>query len=171
MQLNRVSALAQFNKLNGYFTMVLGLVDDISILNHDYYLYQPVEIDVDNEKIIGTYDNFTIVNINEQPLEINEDSLNLYAREKIIEVYPLEKQLTILGTVLERLADQNGIEANDLKEMNAFIQEVKRVNGLKKQFYAENPDYKYVSTEELDQAIAKKYEGAINEYGESIVQV
>jgi len=171
MELNRVQALAQFNKLNGQFTMILQVVDDISMLNHDYYHYQPIEIDVDNEKVIGTYDNFIIVDIHSQPLEITEDSLNLYAREKITEVYPLEKQLTILGGMLEKLADLANVEANDLKEMNAFIKEVKRVNGLKKQFYAENPDYKYISTEELEAIISKKYEGAINEYGESIVQV
>lgn len=171
MELNRVQALAQFNKLNGQFTMIMQLVDDMSMLNHDYYHYHNIEIDVDNEKVIGTYDNFTIVNVHDQPLEINEDSLNLYAREKIIEVYPLEKQLTIIGKMLEKLADIASVEANDLKEMNAFIDEVKRVNDLKKQFYSENSDYKYISTEELEAIIAKKYEGAINEYGESIVQV
>jgi hypothetical protein len=171
MELHKVEALAQFNKLNGLFTMVLGKVDDITMLNHDYYTYKEISIDVDNETIIGTVDNFSIVSVHEQPLEITEDSLNLYAREKIIEKYPLEKQLSILGSVLEKLSDIAGIEAEDLREMNDFIAEVKRVNDLKKNFFAENPDYRYVSTEELEAAINKKYEGAINEYGDGIVNI
>jgi hypothetical protein len=104
-------------------------------------------------------------------LVVTEDSLNFYAREKIIEVYPLEKQLSIIGSILEKLSDAVGIEADDLKEMNDFISEVKRVNGLKKQFFVENPDYQYMSTEDLEAAINKKYEGAINEYGESIANI
>jgi hypothetical protein len=171
MELTKIEVLAQFNKVNGSFTMILGKVDDMSILNHDDYTYKEISIDVDNETIIGTVDNFSIVNIHEQPLEITEDSLNLYAREKIIEQYPLEKQLSIIGSILEKLSDAAGIESEDLKEMNEFIAEVKRVNNLKKQFFAENPDYRYVSTEELEAVINKKYEGAINEYGESIVNI
>jgi hypothetical protein len=171
MELNKAEALAQFNKLNGLFTMVLGKVDDITMLNHDYYVYKEILIDITNETVVGTVDNFRIVNIHEQPLVITEDSLNFYAREKIIEAYPLEKQLSILGSVLEKLSDIAGIEAEDLKEMNDFIAEVKRVNDLKKKFFAENPDYQYVSTEELEAAINKKYEGAINEYGESIANI
>jgi hypothetical protein len=141
------------------------------MLNHDYYVYKEILIDITNETVVGTVDNFRIVNIHEQPLVITEDSLNFYAREKIIEAYPLEKQLSILGSVLEKLSDIAGIEAEDLKEMNDFIAEVKRVNDLKKKFFAENPDYQYVSTEELEAAINKKYEGAINEYGESIANI
>jgi hypothetical protein len=171
MELNKVEALAQFNKLNGLFTMVLGKVDDISMLNHDFYVYKEIEIDTTNETVLGTIDNFSIVNIHEQPLVVTEDSLNFYAREKIIEVYPLEKQLSIIGSILEKLSDAAGIEADDLKEMNDFISEVKRVNGLKKQFFVENPDYQYMSTEDLEAAINKKYEGAINEYGESIANI
>jgi len=171
MEMNKEQALAQFNKLNGLFTMVLGKVKDLSMLNHDLYIYKEIEIDVINEKVVGTVDDFKIVNIHNEPFEVTEDALNLYAREKIVEVYPLERQLTILGKTLEKLADAAGIESEDLKEMINFVDEVKRINGLKKQFYAENPDYRYVSTEEFEEMLAKKYEGAITEYGESIVNV
>jgi hypothetical protein len=171
METNKVEALAQFNKLNGLFTMVLGKVDDMSMLNHDFYIYKEIEIDVENEKVVGTVDNFKIVNVHNEPFEVTEDSLNLYAREKIVEVYPLERQLTILGKTLEKIADAAGIESDDLKEMNYFIDEVKRINSLKKQFYAENPDYRYISSEEFEEDLNKKYEGAIREYGESIVEI
>ena len=163
-ELNRQPALAQFNKLNKMFTTVLSMVDDVSMLNHDFYDYKEVEVDLYNETIIGTLDDYKIININEGPLEINEDMVNELARNKIVKFYPLERQLTILGSVLEKIADQSNIDAEDLKEMNDFINEAKRVNKIRKEFYANNPDYDYKTTEELDELIETKYEGSIQAY-------
>jgi len=163
-ELNRQPALAQFNKINKMFTTVLSMVNDVSMLNHDFYDYKDVEIDLYNETIIGTLDDFKIVNINEGLLEINEDMVNELARDKIVKFYPLERQLTILGSVLEKLADQSNVDAEDLKEMNDFINEAKRVNKIRKEFYANSPDYDYKTTEELDELIETKYEGSIQAY-------
>ena len=162
--MNRVQALAQFNKLNGMFTTVLSMVEDVSMLNHDFYDYKEITIDLYNETVVGNIDNYKIVSIHEGPLEINEDMLNALARDKIVKEYPIENQLTILGNVLEKLADNAGIEAEDLKEMNDYISEIKRTNKIRKEFYANNPDYDYKSTEELDEMIEKKYEGSIQAY-------
>jgi len=163
--LERTTALAQFNKLNGKFTTVLGMVDDISMLNHDFYNYQEVEIDLYNETVIGDYHNFEIVNINEGNLEITEDMLNELARDKIVKEYPIERQLTVLGKTLEKIADSLSLEdIDDIKEMNDYIDEVKRVNSIRKEFYKNNPDYDYKSTEDLDRLISEKYEGSIQAY-------
>ena len=162
--LNRQPALAQFNKLNKKFTTILSIVEDQSLLNHDLYLYKEIEIDFDNEDIRGTFDDYTIYNVYEQPL-ITEDSINEMARVRITDQYPLEIQLSILGSVLEKVADSNNIDCEELKEMNDFINEARRVNKLRKQFYASSPDFRYTSTEEMDAAINEKYEGAIQEYG------
>jgi DNA-binding Lrp family transcriptional regulator len=163
--MNKVKALAQFNKLNKMFTTVIGLVEDISMLNHDLFLYKEIEIDLDQEKVVGNYDSFKVINIHDAPLEITEDSLNLIAREKILKDYPMERQLSILGGVLEKVAVSAGVECEELKEMNDFINEVRRVNGIRKDFYANNLDYKYMSTEEFNDMIEKMYEGGIQEYG------
>jgi len=162
--MNREDALAQFNKINKSFIMILGKPEDMSLLNHELYLYQEISIDRDKEKVLGNYDNFSIASIDDQPLEIIEDSLNFLAREKIVEKYPLERQLTIVGNLLERIADANLIECEELKEMNFYISEVKRVNGLRKEFYAANPEYTYISTEEFNAMLDEKYEGGIKEY-------
>jgi len=163
-ELNKQPALAQFNKLNKMFTTVLSMVDDISLLNHDFYDYKEVEIDLYNETIEGTLDDYKIVNINEGPLQMNEDMVNELARDKIVKFYPLERQLSILGSVLEKIADQSNIDVEELKEMNDFINEVKRVNKIRKEFYANNSDYDYKTTEELDELIETKYEGSIQAY-------
>jgi len=163
--LERTTALAQFNKLNGKFTTVLGMVEDISMLNHNFYDYRKVEIDLYNETVVGNYDNFEIVNINEGNLEITEDMLNQLARDKIVKEYPIERQLTVLGKTLEKIADSLSLEdIDDIKEMNDYINEVKRVNSIRKEFYKNNPDYDYKSTEDLDRLISEKYEGSIQAY-------
>jgi len=162
---NKTTALAQFNKLNGKFTTIIGMVDDISLLNHDFYNYRQVKIDLYNETVVGEYDNFHIVNINDGNLQINEDMLNELARDKIVKEYPIEKQLTVLGKTLEKIADSMSLEdIDDLREMNDYIDEIKRVNLIRKEFYKNNPDYDYMSTEDLDRMINEKYEGSIQAY-------
>ena len=165
--MNRQSALAQFNKLNKKFTTVLGMVDDVSLLNHDLYLYREIEIDFDNENVRGDYDNYEIYDVNAMPL-MTEDALNTLARNRITDKYPLEDQLSILGSAIERLADNAGIEAEDLKEMNDFIAEVRRANGIRKEYFRNNPQIEYKTTEDIEAEIAEKYEGAIQEYGDDI---
>jgi hypothetical protein len=167
IDMNRQSALAQFNKLNKKFTTVLALIEDQSLLNHDLYLYREIEIDINNENVRGTYDSYEIYDVNATPL-MTEDLLNTMARNRIVEKYPLESQLSILGSVLEQVADANAISCNELKEMNDFISEVKRVNGIRKEFYRTNSQFEYKSTEDIDAEIAEKYEGAIQEYGDDI---
>lgn len=167
MDMNRQTALAQFNKLNKKFTTVLGMVDDVSLLNHDLYLYREIEIDLDNENVRGDYDNYEIYDVNATPL-MTEDALNTLARNRITDKYPLEDQLSILGSAIERLADNAGIEAEDLKEMNDFIAEVRRANGIRKEYFRNNPQIEYKTTEDIEAEIAEKYEGAIQEYGDDI---
>lgn len=165
--MNRQTALAQFNKLNNKFTTVLGMVEDQSLLNHDLYLYREIEIDLDNENVRGTYDSYEIYDRN-ATLLMTEDALNTLARNRITDKYPLENQLSILGSAIERLADNAGIEVEELKEMNDFIVEVRRANGIRKEYFKNNSQVEYKSTEDIDADIAEKYEGAIQEYGDDI---
>ncbi len=159
--LARTPGLAQFNKLNKVFITVLGLVDDVSLLNHDHYLYREVMIDETSEKIVGDYDNYQIVSIADQPVEIFEAYLNDLAAEKILAKYPVRQQVNILSSLLEKIADNMGIECEDLKDMNDFVKEVRTANRLRKEFYESSPDYQYISTDKFEELYAKKLEGGI----------
>lgn len=161
---SRVESLAQFNKLNKEFITVLGAVEDKSLLNHDFYLYVDVLIDDSKETVIGTYDNFQIVSRESLPRQVLEDELNALARTKIVEKYPLEVQLSIIGQLLETLADAANVECVDLKDMNDYISEVRRVNKLRKEFFASNPEYQYLSTEAREALFAKQMEGGIAQF-------
>lgn len=165
--MNRVTALAQFNKLNRKFTTVLGMVDDISLLNNDLYLYRQIDIDIDQENVRGDYDNYTIYDVNATPL-MTEDALNTLARSRITDKYPLENQLSILGAAIESIADNAGVAVEALKEMNDFITETRRANGIRKTYFAANSQVDYKTTEDIEAEIAEKYEGAIQEYGDDI---
>lgn len=161
--LNRTEALAQFNKITKVFITILQKVD-VSWLNNDFYLYREINIDPIKEKVIGTYDNFEIVSIEDQPLAITEDGLNALAREKILKKYPIEEQLTIIEKTLEILASTAGIDYSELKEMNEYIAEIKRANGIRKDFYANDSDYQYTSTEDMEQLLSLQHEGGIMDY-------
>ena len=169
----KLDALAQFNKINGVFVTVIGKVtgEEYSWLNHDNYIYKEVQIDDEREKIVGTVNDFKIVLKEAQPLEVYEHALNSLAREKIVGTYSLERQLSILGTVLERVADANAVECEELKEMNDFIAEIKYANQLRKEFFQSDPDYQYLSVEQIEELVTARQEGGIAAYGQTLAHL
>lgn len=161
---SRVESVAQFNKLNKGFITALSGTTDKSLLNHDFYLYVDILFDESKETVVGTYDNFQIVRTDSLPRQVHEDELNTVARTKIVEKYPLELQLSIIGQLLETLADTANVDSTDLKDMNDYIAEVKRVNKLRKEFFAANTEYQYLSTGDREAIFAKQMEGGIAQF-------
>ena len=160
--------VAQFNKMNKEFITLIGGVKDISGLNHEHYLYSFVTIDEQSEKIVGNYDNFEVKKLVDMPREITEYEMDMLAHEKIVGKYPITKQLNILAQTLESISDRMGVNNDELKEMNAFIDEVRRVNDVRKQFFSTSNDFEYISDDELDDRISKKYAGGISGYTNEI---
>jgi hypothetical protein len=169
--MNRTPMLAQFNRLNKIFITVLEKPEDILMLNQEFYLYREIDIDIDQEVVRGNFDNYQIVNVQDLPFIMNEDSLNMLARDKILTRYSIEDQLSIIGNLLERIADTVSVECKELKEMNDFISEVRRANAVRKDFYANHADYEYTSTEQINEMIEKKYEGGIQEYATRVADL
>lgn len=159
--------IAQFNKMNNEFITLMQKVD-MSWLNHDNYLYVEVEIDPDYEKIVGDYENFEVKKLIDLPREITEHEMDHLAREKIVGKYPIEKQLNILAQTLEIISDRMGINNDELKEMNSYIDEVRRVNNVRKDFFERSDEFEYISSEEIERRLNKKYEGAISGYTNEI---
>lgn len=162
--LNRKSRLAQFNKLTREFITFIEPINT-SFLNHKNYVYSDVVlVDEENETLVGNADQWEIKLISELPFEVKENELNALARERILRSYPIENQLTIIGQTLEKVAEKAGIDSEELKSMNDFVEEIRRVNKLRKKFYSESPDYNYVSSEDFENRIERKYRGAIDEF-------
>lgn len=167
--MKKVEMIAQFNKLNKKFITLLGYIPDISLLNHENYLYREVLIDPENEALIGNYDEFSIELIAEQPQEIYEHHMDSLAKEKIVSRYPIEKQLNVIAESLEKLLKASGDNSTELTEMRDYINEVRRVNEARKKYFEESEEFDYISDEKLDREINEKYIGGINGYGEEIL--
>lgn len=161
-----VKYLAQFNKMNKKFITIMTYLDSelYEELNHEHYLYRTVEIDIETQDIKGDYDNFKVVSIADEPLEVKEFTLNALARDKIVRTYPLEKQIGILGSVIETVAKKLGVPCNDLIEMNDFVREILHENKLRKEFYISDPDYNFLTTEQEAEDMMAKHEGGILEF-------
>lgn len=160
--------IAQFNKMNKEFITLIGGVSDTSGLNNDHYLYAFVDIDEESEKIVGNYDNFEVKKLVDMPREIREQEMDTLAHEKIVGKYPITKQLNILSCTLESIADRMGVNNDELKEMNAFIDEIRRVNSVRKQYFSDSDEFEYISDEEFENRMAKKYAGGISGYTNEI---
>jgi hypothetical protein len=169
MELNRQPRLLQFNKLTKAFITAISPVDPSWLNTEHYYYSEEVQFDQDHEVVVGNWDDWSIELIADQPFEVREDDLNILARERILKAYPMESQLNILGDLLEAIADTHSIECEELKAMNDYIDEVRRVNTLRKEFYKESPDYNYVSSEDFESNLRIKYEGAIDAYERSLL--
>lgn len=164
-ELNQQPRIIQFNKLTREFITLMSPVEDMSLLNQVNYEYSDeVMIDEDNEVVVGNADSWEVKAIADLPFEVKESDLNILARERILKSYPMESQLNILGDVLEKVADANAIECEDLKAMNDFIDEVRRVNKLRKEYYANSDEFTYVSDADFESKLLQKYKGAIDGY-------
>ncbi|MBE0438305.1 MAG: hypothetical protein IBX57_00865 [Gammaproteobacteria bacterium] len=158
--------LAQFNKANGVFTTIIDDVEDLELLNHDLFYYKRVVINPSTQVVLGNYVNFNVVNIQDLPTSITEEQVDVLAREKIVSVYPIEKQLNILSGAIISLSEKLGVEIPEIKEMQSFIEEVLRINKIRKMSYMDNPDYDYKTEDDVRLEFYLKHEGGILEYEE-----
>ena len=161
---------AQFNKANGKFITIHSALPKelFKELNHELYLYKDVEMDIDTQRIKGDYHNCEVVNIADEPLLIKEKTLNILARNKILSQYPVEKQINIIGDIIEKLADNAGLACDELQEMRNFVNEILRTNKVRKSFYQNDPDYEYLSEEQELENLLKEHEGGLMEHDDRI---
>ncbi len=178
-QLNIEKCLAQFNRISGAFICLLSYVD-VNTLNQTYYTYAEVNMDTEKQMIKGTYPNFSIVTIAEQPTRVYERVLRAKCKDKILKEYALDNQLDIIRSVVQHIAElvgkSEGVDIVDLpalQEMNAYIDEVKASNKVLCASYQNRPDYEYVTIAAEQQMIEEQMEGGLHElvYGPRQVNV
>lgn len=157
-----VECWAQFNKITGEFISTLQLVD-LETLNQDFFNYKKVEINLEKQIIKGTYDNFQIVDKQDQPLLMTETALNNAAQFKIDKTYGIYQRLEIQENLLEKLATALNVEDDAFLEMRDFIAEVKSNNNLIKESLINDPAYTYVSLAEEVNTLENQLEGGLHE--------
>lgn len=154
--------LAQFNAVSGVWTNTIGLID-LSFLDTEHYKYAEVTIDIETQKIVGTYDNFKIVDIATAPTVVYEAMLNNQCKEKIYARFQLEVQLDLLRDVVTQLADKAGLEHEALADMNDYIDACKEANKKLKEAYINNPDFEYISLDDQKAYEEAKLDGGLHE--------
>lgn len=157
--------LAQFNKITGELVSVLTWVEP-ETLNNDYFVYDEVMFDFSNDEIIGTYGSHQVVDKKVLPEVITEEQLDIMARDKITKEYKVVRQVNILGRAILKLSEAAGIEQDELQEMLDYIQEVKKANAIRKEYYKESPLFTYKSYQDLEDENMRRLEGGLHEaYG------
>jgi hypothetical protein len=156
-------AWASFNKITGVFCGISQKVD-IKKLNHEFFDYRAVNIDIGSEEIIGTLDDFKIVKISEQPQPIYETSLDnaMYAKmDRVCKVY---KRLEIIEKACLNLSKTLNVPNEDLEELCSLISEIRHVNELTKKDFETDTEFNYISIQQELEDFDAEMEGGLHEF-------
>jgi hypothetical protein len=156
-------AWAQFNKITGVFTGIYQKVP-LETLNQEYFDYVEIEIDSIRQHVVGTKDNFEIVDRAEEAQVIHEIAMNNQAQGKIDKKYPIYKRLDIIDRVLSLLCEKLDVNDSEFFEMQDYIKEVQHTNELIKEAIANDPAYNYVSIQQQLEKMDAQIEGGLHEY-------
>lgn len=158
-----INAWAQFNKITGAYT---GVFQDVPIemLNQEYYNYKPITININIQKVVGTYDNFSIVNIVDEPAPAYEIALDNAAQAKIDKIYSIYTRLDMQERVLKLICDTVGVEDYEFNEMMSYLEEVKKNNQLFKESLMNDPTYTYISRAQQQEVMNAQLEGGLHEF-------
>lgn len=142
--------LAKFNAYSGAFVTCQGVID-VQFLNTTNYTFIEIEIDPITQKVVGTKDNFQIVDKATTKTQVYETQVNNLCKTKIYKRFQLEVQLDIIRQAVAELCEKAGIDNEALFDMNDYIDDVKRANKVLKQSYIDNPDFEFI-TIDMEQA-------------------
>lgn len=152
---NKIEVLIQFNAVSGAYITIHPIENEI-YLDKKYFKYKTDFIDPDNEKVVGTYDDYQILHKTDIPMDIPETGLNIMARSKIFKEYDLAQQMAVVLKTIEKILEQTNIISEEFTEMKSYIDEVLRTNQLRKESFANDEAFNYISKQdqyEMDNAI------------------
>lgn len=140
-----------FLKDAGNLIAMLEGDSDLSVFDTSKFVIKTVDLDVDaGEFWHGDHATGGISKKSEKPV-VYESVLKYNTNAKILEEYPIHKQLNI---VIDMLAQSELPNTEDFAQMIEFIAAARAVHNEKVQAYASQPDvYTFISSED-DQAHA-----------------
>ncbi len=142
-----------FNAKNGAFTANLTetLKENQFIMDSlDLTKFKVKEVEFDNTTHYwdGDYDTGSVKPMHDKTV-IKESEVNYNANLRVLEEFPLHKQLNIIIDMLDQSEIPNTEKFTKLKE---HVKAIKEETKAQKKVYAEDPAFEYVS---LDSEIAK----------------
>lgn len=160
---SKTEAWAQFNKITGVFTGIYQKVP-VETLNQEYFDYVAIEIDSETQLVVGTKDDFKIVNRADQPQVVHEIAMDNQAQGKIDKEYSIYRRLEIVDQVLAELCKKLEVDVSDFVEMRDYIEEVQHTNKLIKEAIENDPAFTYISVKEQTENMDAQIEGGLHEY-------
>mgnify|MGYP003117104521 CR=1 FL=1 len=142
-----------FNAKNGAFTANLTetLKENQFIMDSlDLTKFKVKEVEFDNTTHYwdGDYDTGSVKPMHDKTV-VKESEVNYNANLRVLEEFPLHKQLNIIIDMLDQSEIPNTEKFTKLKE---HVKAIKEETKAQKKVYAEDPAFEYVS---LDSEIAK----------------
>lgn len=158
---------AMFNRLSGAFVFLLGRMDeDAPRIDETHFIAKPVELDPDTQMVRGTVDAFEIVLQADQPPVIDEYRVNAQCGDKILKLYPLHRQLTLLSDLMDvvlKEAKVTGPAVEAFQEMRTYIAECRQRNARYKEAYTESADFIFLDKKSLEQRVLDELDGGLHE--------
>jgi hypothetical protein len=134
---------------------LIGEITDLTPMDvYDLTKFNTLDVEIDEaagEYFYGTYDQWEIRNRELNPV-VTETMVKYLTNVKILNVYPIHKQLNILINVLKN--NQSIIKTDEFNEMIEFLDAQKQEHQLKIASYSNTEMFHWVSAEE---------EAAVNE--------
>jgi len=138
-----------FNASNGALLGHLPPGQTSGGLDPDQVKIKTVEMDIENEIYLGTYEAGEVKRIDElekdAPRYIDEELLNDEIRVRIEEKYPLHKQLNIMIDMLNKSDIPNTPE---FTEMMGYLEDLRAMNKERKDVYKSDPTTYALQTKE-----------------------
>lgn len=159
-----------FNKFSGkYLSMVPNGMIKSESLKHEHYLYKEVEMNTDEQRWEGNFEEGSLVSINDEsdlkPETIDEYQVNAMATKKIKKVYPDHRQLNLMVRVLDDMLGQLDISETEsiieFKDMIEYIGHIRENNKRYKKMYAASPYYNYLSKEDVKRQFEEEIAGGL----------
>ena len=157
-----IEMLLQFNAITKVFIAAYSTGNE-EFMDKIHFIYKLDKLDPEKQKVIGTYDDYKIINKSDVQLEFSEVGLNIDARSKIFKEYDLAQQMAVMITAMEKVLLKNNIEDSDFIEMKSYIDEVLNTNRLRKESLAIDPNFIYKTKEQEYEERNLRLEGGLHE--------
>jgi len=157
------NSVLAFNKVSGEFIFALSNVEISDLSGADLMNYVEAEFDSNTQTIVGKYPDYEIVNNADLPEVVYEFQLDKAMATKITKVYPIAEQVNVLSRAIKILAKEHGIELDELEEMLDYINTARDANREHKEAYANDPNYRYVTNDEIAAGDEERFAGGLHE--------
>lgn len=167
---NNHEKILVFNKASGAFMseMVSNPINKPDQSTH--YKYRVVNFNSETHAWNGgDYDTGNIIPKEDIPTTILEEDIDVQAGMVIVQSYPYFSQLNIIANVVQKLADVNGIEGEEVKELNdmlTFISARKEANAKFKEAYKADDSFQFKTRRDEWEDLSRRLDGGLHEeYG------